>query len=71
MITMKILNKSDNIIIDVEDKTRIEKLLGYPDKFEIVKEENNKPVNFEDEEVEDTTFEEENNEEKPKKGKRL
>lgn len=34
---MKILNKEDNKVIDVKDKTRIEKLLGYPDKFEEVK----------------------------------
>ena len=68
---MKILNKSDNIIIEVEDKTRIEKLLGYPDKFEIVEEENNEPAYFKNEEIENNNVEEENNEEKPKKGKRL
>jgi hypothetical protein len=68
---MKILNKSDNIIIEVEDKTRIEKLLGYPDKFEIVKEENNEPAYFKSEEIENNNIEEENNEVKPKRGKRL
>ena len=31
---MKILNKIDNIILDVKEKERIEKLLGYPDRFE-------------------------------------
>ena len=35
---MKILNKSDNVIIEVTDENRIEKLLGYPDKFEPIEE---------------------------------
>lgn len=69
---MKILNKTDNTTIEVKDKTRIEKLLGYPDKFEIVEEENNEPVYFKnEEEIENNIVEEENNDEKPKKGKRL
>lgn len=34
---MKILNKESNTIIEVKDKNRIEKLLGYPDKFEAIK----------------------------------
>lgn len=36
---MKILNKSENIILEVVDEDRIKKLLGYPDKFEKVEEE--------------------------------
>lgn len=32
----KIKDLSDNKIIEVKDKERIEKLLGYPDKFEVV-----------------------------------
>ena len=36
---VKIKNLSDNKIIEVKDKERIEKLLGYPDKFELVEEE--------------------------------
>ena len=32
----KIKDLSDNKIIEVKDKERIEKLLGYPDKFELV-----------------------------------
>ena len=36
---MKILNKIDNIVIEVSDKNRINKLLGYPDRFEIFEEE--------------------------------
>jgi hypothetical protein len=35
---MKILNKIDNIILDVKEKERIEKLLGYPDRFEKIEE---------------------------------
>lgn len=35
----KIKDLSDNKIIEVKDKERIEKLLGYPDKFELVEEE--------------------------------
>ena len=35
----KIKDLNDNKIIEVKDKERIEKLLGYPDKFELVKEE--------------------------------
>ena len=34
----KIKDLSDNKIIEVTDKERIEKLLGYPDKFELVEE---------------------------------
>ena len=34
----KIKDLSDNKIIEVKDKERIEKLLGYPDKFELVEE---------------------------------
>lgn len=33
---VKIKDLSDNKIIEVKDKERIEKLLGYPDKFELV-----------------------------------
>ena len=33
---VKIKDLSDNKIIEVKDKERIEKLLGYPDKFEVV-----------------------------------
>ena len=32
----KIKDLSDNKIIEVKDKERIEKLLGYPDKFGVV-----------------------------------
>ena len=35
---VKIKYLSDNKIIEVKDKERIEKLLGYPDKFELVEE---------------------------------
>ena len=35
---MKILNKIDNIILEVKEKDRIEKLLGYPDRFEKIEE---------------------------------
>ena len=41
----KIKDLSDNKIIEVKDKERIEKLLGYPDKFELVEEE--KPMKTE------------------------
>lgn len=41
---MKILNKESNTVIEIKDKNRIEKLLGYPDKFEEVKEEKKKVV---------------------------
>lgn len=34
----KIKDLSDNKIIEVNDKERIKKLLGYPDKFELVEE---------------------------------
>lgn len=34
----KIKDLSNNKIIEVKDKERIEKLLGYPDKFELVEE---------------------------------
>ena len=34
----KIKDLSDNKIIEVKDKERIEKLLGYPYKFELVEE---------------------------------
>ena len=34
----KIKDLSNNKIIEVKDKDRIEKLLGYPDKFELVEE---------------------------------
>ena len=44
----KIKDLSDNKIIEVKDKERIEKLLGYPDKFELVEEE--KPQNIESKE---------------------
>jgi hypothetical protein len=46
---MKLLNKENNSIIETNDEARIEKLLGYPDKFEkieekeIVKDEIKKP----------------------------
>ena len=33
---VKIKDLSNNKIIEVKDKERIEKLLGYPDKFELV-----------------------------------
>lgn len=36
---MKILNKSEKTILEVTDKNRIKKLLGYPDKFEKVEDE--------------------------------
>lgn len=35
----KIKDLSNGTIIEVKDKDRVEKLLGYPDKFELVKEE--------------------------------
>ena len=35
----KIKDLRDNKIIEVKDKERIEKLLGYPAKFELVEEE--------------------------------
>lgn len=38
----KIKDLSNNKIIEVKDKARIEKLLGYPDKFELVEEEKSK-----------------------------
>lgn len=38
VIMAKIKDLSDNKIIEVKDKERIEKLLGYPDKFELVEE---------------------------------
>lgn len=34
----KIKDLSNNKIIEIKDKARIEKLLGYPDKFELVEE---------------------------------
>ena len=43
---MKILNKSENAILEVTDKKRIEKLLGYPDKFEVIEDE--QPSYFQD-----------------------
>ena len=39
---VKIKYLSDNKIIEVKDKERIENLLGYPDKFELVEEEKTK-----------------------------
>ena len=36
---VKIKDLSNNKIIEVKDKERIEKLLGYPDKCELVEEE--------------------------------
>ena len=68
---MKILNKSDNVIIEVTDKNRIEKLLGYPDKFEPIEEKLTdeepalEPIN---EEIEEKLTDEEKT---SKKGKRL
>ena len=38
----KIKDLSNDKIIEVKDKERIEKLLGYPDKFELVEEEKTK-----------------------------
>lgn len=38
----KIKDLSNNKIIEIKDKERIEKLLGYPDKFELVEEEKQK-----------------------------
>lgn len=38
----KIKDLSNNKIIEVKDKERIEKLLGYPDKFELFEEEKSK-----------------------------
>ena len=35
---MKIRNKENGVILEVNDKSRIEHLLGYPDKFEEIKE---------------------------------
>jgi hypothetical protein len=35
---MKLLNKDNNSIIEITDKARIEKLLGYPDRFEKIEE---------------------------------
>lgn len=43
---MKILNKSENIILDVTDEDRIKKLLGYPDKFKVIEDE--QPSYFQD-----------------------
>ena len=40
----KIKDLSDNKIIEVKDKERIEKLLGYPDKFELVKKKNQRKL---------------------------
>ena len=40
----KIKDLSDNKIIEVKDKERIEKLLGYPDKFVLVEEEKTKKI---------------------------
>ena len=40
----KIKDLSDNKIIEVKDKERIEKLLGYPDKFELVEETKEKEI---------------------------
>lgn len=34
----KIKDLSNNKILEVTDKARIEKLLGYPDKFQLVEE---------------------------------
>ena len=42
---VKIRDLSDGKIIEVKDKERIEKLLGYPDKFELIEEP--KPKKFE------------------------
>lgn len=61
------LENDSIIVVDKKDVTRIEKLKGYPDKFEIVEEENNEPVYFKNEEIENNIVEEE----KPKKGKKL
>lgn len=36
---VKIKDLSNDKIIEVKDKERIEKLLGYPDKFQLVEEE--------------------------------
>ena len=40
----KIKDLSDNKIIEVKDKERIEKLLGYPDKFELFEETKEKEI---------------------------
>ena len=40
----KIKDLSDNKIIEVKDKGRIETLLGYPDKFVLVEEEKAKKI---------------------------
>lgn len=34
----KIKDLSNNKIIEVKDKARVEKLLGYPDKFQLIEE---------------------------------
>lgn len=44
----KIKDLSDNKIIEVKDKERIEKLLGYPDKFELVEETKEKEIKSSD-----------------------
>ena len=41
---MKIINKETKSIINTCDKSIIERLLGYPDKFEEVKENTSKKV---------------------------
>ena len=40
----KIKDLSNNKVIDVKDKERIKKLLGYPDKFVLVEEEKAKKI---------------------------
>ena len=47
----KIKDLSDNKIIEVKDKERIEKLLGYPDKFELVEEEKPKKTETKEKEI--------------------
>lgn len=43
----KIKDLSNDKIIEVKDKARIEKLLGYPDKFQLVEEEKSKKIDKE------------------------
>lgn len=50
---MKILNKIDNIILDVKEKDRIEKLLGYPDRFEKIEEKKEEEIEEKIEEKKD------------------
>lgn len=40
----KIRDLSDGKVIEVKDEERIKKLLGYPDKFELVEEERSKKI---------------------------